>query len=621
MKPLIKILLLLLPVFANAQYPPDSLRNAYLNADEDSVRYVAGKYLYDYYEESNKDSALYYAEQDLMLARRHKHKLAEAYYLDNTAYQLIGLGKYADALEHILKAFKIVEDPKNEPEKTWILFTHSFNGNNRLLILAYTHHMFAILMRETQNVEQELIHYKEARKIASEIGHPVRQMLASMNLGRSYMTINKLDSALDYEKEAEQLTLKSGFIKYLGQVYLTLGHIYLEKNDLPQTLEYYHKGMSASIEANNLNGLTNSYFFLAKYFLATGEKDSALHYSIQSLETMKQLGIVRWFRVNLGTVYENVYLSYKMTNQTDSILKYQELTLLVKDSLYKSRIKNLTAFQAVTLDEQLRLQNVEKDKISYQNKIRTYFLLGGIGILLLLAFIFYRNNRQKQKANKVLEKALTDLKSTQSQLIQSEKMASLGELTAGIAHEIQNPLNFVNNFSEVNAELIEELVEEVDKGNTAEVKSIAKDIKDNQEKINHHGKRADAIVKGMLQHSRSSSGRKEPTDINALADEYLRLAYHGLRAKDKSFNATLKTDFDESIEKINIIPQDIGRVILNLITNAFYAIDEKNKQKMPGYIPTISVSTMRSPLRRNGLRCGNYKSFGQWQWYSQKYSR
>src|SRR5258708_401385 len=156
-------------------------------------------------------------------------------------------------------------------------------------------------------------------------------------------------------------------------------------------------------------------------------------------------------------------------------------------------------------------------------------------------------------------------------------MASLGELTAGIAHEIQNPLNFVNNFSEVNSELLDELEQEVNKGNLVEVKAIAKDIKENEEKINHHGKRADAIVKGMLQHSRSSNSVKEPTNINALADEYLRLAYHGLRAKDKSFNATTKTDFDDSIGNIYVIPQDLGRVILNLITNAFYAVTERKR--------------------------------------------
>jgi two-component system NtrC family sensor kinase len=220
--------------------------------------------------------------------------------------------------------------------------------------------------------------------------------------------------------------------------------------------------------------------------------------------------------------------------------------------------------------------------------------------LSLLAFAFYRNTRQKQKANVILQKqkqeienTLAQLKSTQSQLIQSEKMASLGELTAGIAHEIQNPLNFVNNFSEVNTELLEEMNDELDKGNLVEVKQIAKDILENEQKINHHGKRADAIVKGMLQHSRSSSGVKEQTDINKLADEYLRLAYHGLRAKDKSFNATLLTDYDENIGNINIIPQEMGRVILNLITNAFYATNEKKKQIEEDYEPTVSVNTKK----------------------------
>ena len=214
-------------------------------------------------------------------------------------------------------------------------------------------------------------------------------------------------------------------------------------------------------------------------------------------------------------------------------------------------------------------------------------------VFLIIAFILYRNNRQKQKTNKVLENTLSNLRSTQAQLIQSEKMASLGELTAGIAHEIQNPLNFVNNFSEVNEELIKELNTEAEKGNLEEVKAIAKDIEFNSEKINHHGKRADAIVKGMLQHSRTSSGQKEPTDINVLADEYLRLAYHGLRAKEKSFNATMKTDLDETIGKLNVVPQEIGRVILNLITNAFYAVSEKKKHAGDDYEPTVTVSTKK----------------------------
>jgi signal transduction histidine kinase len=209
---------------------------------------------------------------------------------------------------------------------------------------------------------------------------------------------------------------------------------------------------------------------------------------------------------------------------------------------------------------------------------------------------------EKKVAEKTaqLQQSLNDLKATQAQLIQSEKMASLGELTAGIAHEIQNPLNFVNNFSEVSRELIEELKSEKEKLNKEEQDELLNDIDSNLQKINHHGKRADAIVKGMLQHSQTSKGKKEPTDINALCDEYLRLSYHGLRAKDKSFNATMKTDFDDSIGKINIIPQDIGRVVLNLITNAFYAVDEKKKacqaelvEAGKVYDPTVSVSTKK----------------------------
>ncbi len=198
-----------------------------------------------------------------------------------------------------------------------------------------------------------------------------------------------------------------------------------------------------------------------------------------------------------------------------------------------------------------------------------------------------------KEARKKAEETLTELQATQAQLIQSEKMASLGELTAGIAHEIQNPLNFVNNFSEVSSELISEMVEEVNKGNYEEVKAIADDVKQNLDKINHHGKRAGDIVKGMLQHSRTSTGQKELTDINALADEYLRLAYHGLRAKDKSFNADFKSELDPDLPNIMIIPQDIGRVLLNLINNAFYAVDEKKKQQDEGYEPIVSIITRK----------------------------
>ena len=241
--------------------------------------------------------------------------------------------------------------------------------------------------------------------------------------------------------------------------------------------------------------------------------------------------------------------------------------------------KRYKSIQEKLLQEVIDRESMEKEKEAEKN--------------LLISQQNEQLEIQVAQRTKELQTSIEDLKATQSQLIQSEKMASLGELTAGIAHEIQNPLNFVNNFSEVNAELIVEMKEELTKGNIEEAINIAKDIADNEQKIIFHGKRADGIVKGMLQHSRSSTAIKEPTDINKLADEYLRLAYHGLRAKDKSFNATMKTDFDESIGNINIIPQDMGRVILNLITNAFYVVDEKKKSGIENYEPTVTVSTKK----------------------------
>jgi len=259
------------------------------------------------------------------------------------------------------------------------------------------------------------------------------------------------------------------------------------------------------------------------------------------------------------------------------------------------------------LHQQELLQKIKQNDLRYRNRLNVYALLAVLIILLLLAGGLWRRNVYKQRSFALLQKqkqeidiqkqkvesALSELKSTQNQLIQTEKMASLGELTAGIAHEIQNPLNFVNNFSEVNKEMIAELKNEIDSGNLNEAKTLANSIDQNEEKIILHGKRADAIVKNMLQHSRSSSGKKELIDINAMCGEYLRLAYHGFRAKDKTFNAKFETDFDNHIGRINVVPQDIGRVLLNLINNAFYAVAERKEQMDGRYEPCVSIRTTK----------------------------
>lgn len=304
----------------------------------------------------------------------------------------------------------------------------------------------------------------------------------------------------------------------------------------------------------------------------------------------------------LAGIYKSLAATYLKIGDFENAYKSQVLYSEVKDSLVvaENRVKITTLANRLEIENKQALQNEKYNKMleTKQSELKRQrifrnVILFGMFVILVMAVIFFIRFIEKQKLNTKLKNLLSDLKSTQSQLIHSEKMASLGELTAGIAHEIQNPLNFVNNFSELNKELLEEMNEEIEKGNLEEVKLLAKDVIDNEQKINHHGKRADAIVKGMLQHSRSSSGVKEPADINALADEYLRLAYHGLRAKDKSFNASMKTDFDATIGNIKIIPQDIGRVILNLITNAFYAVMEKKKQIGADYEPTVTVSTRK----------------------------
>jgi len=577
----------------------DSIMLALKNASSDAVRYQLNNELYAVYEESDRDSALYYAEMGMMLAKGEGQNLAFSSSLSWKGYQLVQKGRYGDALQCLLQAISIAEDAGNE-EGSWLLYRYDNPETIRLSILARTNQMMGLLMVYTQNYEQALYYLREAKRIALLNGEKRRVGTADMVFGRVYIKLNKLDSALMFANNAEEIGSQVGYSGMLSNIYWYQGDIHFLKGDVATAKKRYINGIKAGVEYQNLSGLARNYFSMTKLYLAEHDKDSSLFYAQKSLETINSLHATAQSDIDLGTAYEYLYLSYLQRDQLDSAFKYQGLALAAKDSFYQGRINSLAEFQKLSFGEQLRLQQLEKEKETYQNQLKLYALLTGFGILLLVAFLLYRNNRQKQKANTILleqkekvESTLSQLKSTQTQLIQSEKMASLGELTAGIAHEIQNPLNFVNNFSEVSNELIDEMNDELNKGDIEEAKAISAGIKKNLEKINHHGKRADAIVKGMLQHSQSSSGVKESVDINALTDEYLRLAYHGLRAKDNSFNATMKTDFDDSIGRINIIPQDIGRVILNLITNAFYVVNEKSKQNISGYEPTVEISTKK----------------------------
>jgi len=584
------------------QYSIDSLKKVITITDNDTLKLAILRNIARAYSEINPDSALNYTEKSLNIARSLNLKLEEANALREMGYALMNMGNYPRSLQTVLSALAIAEDPESEKK----LLTGQYPGDDgltnrstnpyaqRMAELGFTHQIMGVLYSNTHNYEKALFHHLQARQSAEQSGNIPLQSIINMTLGRTYLSLKKPDSALISEQKAYELAMKSGFKNYMGSILLNMGRIYAAQGNIQLANDYYRQSLVASKEQNYFRGVVATNLLLAEFYKKSGDRDSAFHYITDALTAAQNLDAPEL----LLRSYTALTDYYMAAGNNDSAVKYQALIIKINDNLFNS--KQTQQFQNIDFNEQQRQQEMQAAEKAYQNRLQKYLLLAGLAGVLLVVVFLWRNIRQRQKSNAILqrqkieiENALSDLQITQKQLIQSEKMASLGELTAGIAHEIQNPLNFVNNFSEVNTELIEEMKDEIDKGNMDQVKAIAKDISENEQKVIFHGKRADAIVKSMLQHSRSSTGKKEPTDINALAEEYLRLAYHGLRAKDKTFNATMKTSFDESIGNINIIPQDIGRVILNLFTNAFYSVTEKKKQLGDGYDPLVNVVTKK----------------------------
>jgi two-component system, NtrC family, sensor kinase len=593
-----------------AQQNIAGLKEAYLVAKDDSTKQNALLNLVYYYNEVNRDSALYYSEQRLVIAKKSGYKLLEAAVLNIKGYQKIQKGEYAEALQCLLESLKILQDSNNLELNHWRISPTPLPGKERFQHLSSCMHQFGILMRETENLPKEIEYFKKALLLARQVNSLDRQMISNSNLGSAYLRKGIFDSALYHAQQADSFALLPEYKGiFRGRNIALMGDVCFKQGDYHQAKLLYLKGLDLSKSTNNLFNVAIAKHKLSQLYLKIKLNDSALIYAKDNLSLMYflQQNFAN-FQLNLGTLYEDIFLAYKQKNQQDSAYKYLLIASQIKDSLNKVRIANLSAFQNVSFEETLRLENLENEKIQTEANIRIYSLLAGFMVVSVVGIILFRNNKQRKKSNlllttqkseieqqkKQVELSMEQLQSTQSQLVQAEKMASLGELTAGIAHEIQNPLNFVNNFADLNVELIDELQQELITGNTEEAIAIANNIKDNEQKINHHGKRADAIVKSMLQHSRKSSGQKELTDINALCDEYLRLSYHGLRAKDKSFNADFATKFDTTLAPISVAPQDIGRVILNLVNNAFYAVNERQKKEQGStYKPRVTLTTTK----------------------------
>ncbi len=568
-------------------------------ATSDTARMNAYSNLGAYYLLEDRDSTNFYLEKALPIAVRLNLKLDEASLLNSKGIILMQEEKFSKSLESYLKALNIAKDPTIE-KNVWNLSPGQTPRSARLVVLSTSYDLIGLLNAYTgnwiDNIKNQMKNYREAEKYAKEAGDTRQIAYINFHMGIAYMNGGKYDSALLLIKNAittfSDLKDTSGSgraLKYLGDTYQRLGNFDIAAKTILQSIsllkttnDYVHLGLA--------------YISLNRVYTDIKKNDSALYYAKESLKIYER----RKDPIGKKDAYNLLDSYYDQMGRTDSASVYLKLAKSLSDSLGEEVRKNLLSFQDVVVAEQVKLEKLEKEKIETREKSRTYLLMAGILVSIVIALLLYINNQHRKKTNETLrqrneeiENALHQLRSAQAQLIQSEKMASLGELTAGIAHEIQNPLNFVNNFSEVNSELLAELEEAAATGDLQEVKLIVQDLKANEDKIRHHGKRADSIVKGMLQHSQKGSVQKELTDLNAMADEYLRLAFHGFRAKDKTFQSDFSTSFDPSIGKVNIVQQDIARVLLNLINNAFYAVNEKRKLGIPGYEPSVHITTLR----------------------------
>lgn len=573
-----RVLLIFLVCFLNCSLfsqtikDKDSLYHKLAQAKNDSARVNALLGLCQYFLFKNADSNFYYGYKGLSEARKFHLPDQEAWFLFYLSVQNANIGNQVKRYELLLKALKVTRDNNLSLTKGQILAQ-----------LGKFYADFDIAAAFKYAYEAKDIFIKNPEYDAS---------LLYTFLSIFHLKTKQLDSAQYYANMLQSLiNSRSQTAMGKGALNSQFGDIQMAKKNYDSALYFYR--ISSRINTGYL-------YNLSKYFKEIKNYDSAIWYAEASLEPairFKEYQDV----IDISKSLSELYL---VKNNATKVNHYNRLTIDYQDSLIL--IRNAATFKAISeYDQKETAYEVDLAETALRNKIKIIGLLVGLVIALIIGIIIYSNYQTQKKANDLLEQqkleiklekaksdeALEKLKTTQSQLIQAEKMASLGELTAGIAHEIQNPLNFVNNFSEVCIELLQEMKEELDKGNTEDAKDIATDVIQNLDKITYHGKRADSIVKGMLQHSRSGTRQKELTDINELCDEYLRLAYHGLRAKDKSFNANFEMNADSTIPKLKLVQQDIGRVILNLISNAFYAVNERKKQASTDYTPSVTVST------------------------------
>jgi signal transduction histidine kinase len=570
----------------------DSLQAALVNTRDDSVRFGLLVQAGERYAFINPDSSLHYTKEAIALAEKTKSLLWKAHTNIPISFYFFVTGDMASALE---AAFKNVNDyPLHQDvylyagPTTFIGILYMNNGNYTEAMQYATK---SLQICDTMKWRGSLNAFHLAKSKEDLM------MEDYMVLAMSYLHFNKFDSALVYGRKAYDLNIRLRLNN--NYPFYRLALVYAKIGQYDRALSLFRRAIPLAVSQNFVKDAIDSYNGMANVFRNIGQVDSAIFYA------SKVMTLSGTSDYKMGTLEASLSLSalYEKQGKNEDAFRYYKLAMAAKDSLFNQQ--KIQQVQAIAFKEELKArelrQKIATEQAQYRSRFRLYLVIAAAVIFLSIALLLWRNNLHRQKAYALLQKqkakteeALTKLQATQAQLIQKEKMASLGELTAGIAHEIQNPLNFVNNFSAVNKELVEELKTEADNGNLLEVRALAADVLSNLDKVSHHGRRADSIVKSMLQHSRGSSGDQQLTNINQLVEEHLRLAYHGYRAKDQSFNADISTDYDSHVGQLNVVPQDIGRVLLNLFNNAFYAVQEKKARLNGTFEPLVTVNTKRA---------------------------
>ncbi|PRY14298.1 tetratricopeptide repeat protein [Pontibacter ummariensis] len=470
------------------------------------------------------------------------------------------IGNYNTALDHLLKSLEIAREIN-----FWVSESYALNS-------------IGVIYFENDDFDMALEYFLQSLAIRRAHGDKWGEAGCLDNLGNAYVKLDKYEEALLYCKQSQVITERIGDKKGYGNTLFHLGNIYLKLKDYQKALDSWRESQSVRVEINDKKGQAEILCCLSELYCQPDFAEVDASRAISFLEAALLLGKETQAKDVLSKIHYRSYEVLKQLNAYDQALNHLEEHLALEKEVHNEAIQR----KIVNLEIYHRVEQAKKETEIF--RLRNIELSG-------LNQAIKEQKEKLELQRDALVKALTELNATQEQLIQREKLASLGELTAGIAHEIQNPLNFMNNFSEVSAELLTEMEEVVGAGRVEELLPLVKDLTQNLQKIREHGTRADSIVKNMLQHSRKSTGQKERIAINSLAEEYLRLAYHGFRAKDKSFNVVLVADLDRDLKEVEVVPQDLGRVLLNLFSNAFYAVQQRQKQEDDDYQPQVSLIT------------------------------